>query len=681
MSNQKSAGKVRKTFPHKVRKIENVWIPMRNGARLSASIWMPENAEQEPVPAILEYIPYRKDDGTALRDSLRHPYFAGFGYASLRVDLRGSGDSDGILYDEYLPQEQDDALEVLSWIEKQPWSNGAVGIIGKSWGGFNGLQIAARRPPQLKAVVTLCSTDDRYADDVHFKGGCLLASETLQWASTMLLYNGQPPDPKITGQKWRSIWLERLENTPPFIEEWMRHQRRDGFWKQGSVCESFDDIKTPVLAVGGWADGYTNAVFRLLEGLSVPRKGIIGPWVHEYPEVAVPEPAIGFLQECLRWWDYWLKGIDTGIMGEPMLRVWMQNSVPPKSYYPERPGRWIGESAWPSPHIADRFIWPGEENRLRREQPDRDGRLKANPVQSHGLYSGVFCPNGEKGDLPSDQRPEDGVSATFTSEPLEVPTEILGFPEATVELSSDRPQALIAARLCDVSPDDSSTLVSWGMLNLAHRDSHESPSPLVPGKRYVVTFKLNAIGHVISAGHRWRLALAPTFWPHAWPSPEPAALQIYTGSNTFLKLPVRTLRAKGGTVTFGPPETAEIRSHEIVRKSNRTRKIGRDLITDTWKLTDLSDGGIVRLLPDGLRFGEKKKITFSIRENDPLSARVRVELTAGFEREEWKIQLKSRSTMQSDRENFYIRNQLTAYENGRKIFSKKRDFSVPRDFI
>jgi putative CocE/NonD family hydrolase len=355
--NEEEVMSIKTDFPYPIREIENTWISISDGCRLAARIWLPVEAESQPVPAILEYIPYRKNDGTALRDSIRHPYFAGHGYACVRVDMRGSGDSDGILYDEYLPQEQDDALEVLRWIAAQPWCTGAVGIIGKSWGGFNGLQIAARRPPELKAVISLCSTDDRYADDVHYMGGCLLASEMLSWASVMLAYNARPPDPRFVGERWREIWLERLEQSPPFIEAWLRHQRRDEFWQHGSVCENYADITCPVYAVGGWADGYSNAIFRLLSGLPGPRKGLIGPWAHEYPEVALPGPAIGFNQECLRWWDYWLKGHDTGIMDEPMLRVWLQESVPPQTHYDFRPGRWVVEPAWPTPHLAPQTYW------------------------------------------------------------------------------------------------------------------------------------------------------------------------------------------------------------------------------------------------------------------------------------------------------------------------------------
>ena len=146
-------------FPHEIKKVEHIRIPMSDGAELAADIWLPVDANENPVPAILEYLPDRKNDFTAIRDSVRHPYFAGHGYASIRVDIRGAGDSDGILLDEYLKQEQDDALEVLDWISAQPWSTGAVGMIGKSWGGFNGLQVVAREHPALKTIITLCSNN------------------------------------------------------------------------------------------------------------------------------------------------------------------------------------------------------------------------------------------------------------------------------------------------------------------------------------------------------------------------------------------------------------------------------------------------------------------------------------------------------------------------------------------
>ncbi|MDH3771748.1 MAG: CocE/NonD family hydrolase, partial [Nitrospirota bacterium] len=360
---------------------------MSDGVRLAARMWLPENAETQPVPGILEYIPYRKRDSTAYRDSLMHPYFAGHGYACVRVDLRGSGDSEGVLTDEYLHQEQQDGIEILRWIAEQSWCSGSVGMMGISWGGFNALQVAAHRPPALKAIVTICSTDDRYADDIHHMGGCLLG-DNLSWASTMFAYNSCPPDPLLVGERWKELWLERLQGSGLWLDTWLRHQRRDDYWKQGSICEDFSAITCPVLAVSGWTDGYSNAVFRLLANLKGPRKGLIGPWGHKYPHLGVPGPAIGFLQESLRWWDRWLKGIETGIMEEPMLRVWMQESVPPTTYYHERPGHWIGEAAWPSSSIVDH-----QYSLVRGRLVDSDEAIPERPLTiqsplSVGLFAG-----------------------------------------------------------------------------------------------------------------------------------------------------------------------------------------------------------------------------------------------------------------------------------------------------
>ena len=235
--------------------------------------------------------------------------------------------SSGELADEYLSRELEDACEVIDWISRQSWCSGAVGMMGKSWGGFNALQTAALRPPALKAIITVCSTDDRYADDIHYMGGALL-NDNLWWGTIMLAYQARPPDPALVGEGWRDEWLERLKSLPFFPALWLAHQRRDAYWRHGSVCEDFSAITCPVFAVGGWADAYTNAVPRLLEGLKVPRLGLIGPWAHVYPQDGMPGPAIGFLQEALRWWDHWLKGEDRGIMAEPMLRAFIEHWSP-----------------------------------------------------------------------------------------------------------------------------------------------------------------------------------------------------------------------------------------------------------------------------------------------------------------------------------------------------------------
>jgi putative CocE/NonD family hydrolase len=671
--------RVRTDLPRAVRELEHVWIPLSDGTRLAARIWLPEDAEAEPVPAILEYIPYRKADWTWPRDAPIHPYFAGHGYASVRVDLRGSGDSDGILLDEYLEQEQDDAVEVLRWIGEQAWCTGRVGMFGISWGGFNGLQVAARRPPELGAVITLMSTDDRYADDVHYVGGALLAIDMLPWASSMLVWNATPPDFENRADDWRETWLRRLRGTPPYVEAWLSHQRRDEFWQHGSVCEDFSAIECPVYAVGGWVDGYTDAVFRLLEGLSGPRKGLVGPWGHGFPHDAMPGPQIGFLQECLRWWDRWLKGEENGIEDEPQLRAWLFDAVLASAEPEERPGRWTAEEAWPPGEREPRVLVLRADGVLDEDAGPAE-RLSILGSQLCGLDSGLWCPYGDSADQPTDQRMDDGLSLTFTSGPLEEDTEILGFPEARLSVASDRPLAVLCVRLCDVAPDGASTLVTRGVLNLTHRESHLDPSPLAPGDLYDVTVRLNAIGYRFPAGHRLRVAVSPTYWPWLWPSPDPVTLTVLAGEST-VALPVRPQAAADGDLEpFGEPESAPPPAAEEVEPGSAQRRVVRDFVSGEAVLT-YEHGGGRRILPNGVELADGTRETFTIREGDPLSARVRCEEWVEIARGDVRTRIETDSEMWSDAESFHVRNRVRATENREVVHDEERTFAVPRDHV
>lgn len=672
--------KVVTDFPREIEKIENIWIPMADGTRLSATIWIPKDAKENPVPALLEYIPYRKNDATALRDSLRHPYFAGHGYASIRVDIRGSGESEGILYDEYLKQEQDDALEVLDWIAAQPWYTGGVGMFGKSWGGFNSLQVAARNHPALKTVITLCSTDDRYADDVHYKGGTMLASDMLWWASTMLAFNARPQDPAVVGPSWKDNWLERLDKTPPFAEEWIKHQRRDAYWKHGSVCEDYSNIKIPVYAVGGWEDGYRNAVFRLLEGLEGPRKGLVGPWTHEYPEMAVPGPQIGFLQEALRWWDQWLKGKETGIMEEPMLVAYINDSTPPKTYADYREGQWVAEETW-APKEATYKAYYLAENRLVEKTPQVEEKIVINSAQQHGLYAGVFCPFGLEGELPADQRIENGYATLFRSEVLEEDMSLLGFPKLKMAFSSDKPLANMIVRLNDVSPEGPITRVSWGVLNLTHLNGHEFPEKLVPHEKYEATIDLNSIGYKIPKGHRVEIALSPTYWPHVWPSPEEAELTVYLNEKTQLLLPEREAKNIDQNIQFQHPETSEALDKISLKEPDRKREISFDVVTGEWMLDDYSDEGIRKLPTNGLESGSVNRNVYKIKAGDPLSANVQCDWTILVGRDEWQTKVVTKSMMHADLTTFYLTNRVTAFEGDVEVFDREWLVEIPRDHL
>jgi predicted acyl esterase len=642
------------TFPRTVRVIEHTLIPLKDGTMLAARIWLPDDAEQNPVPAILEYLPYRKRDGTYQRDALTHPYLAGNGYAGVRVDIRGSGESGGLLFDEYAKQEQDDGLEVIAWLTAQPWCSGVVGMMGISWGGFNGLQIAARRPPALKAIVTICSTDDRYADDAHYMGGTLLTAG-LEWASYFLGSMCLPPDPMLVGDRWRAMWLERLENVPLFFEPWLQHQRRDAYWKHGSVCEDYAAIQCPVYAIGGWTDGYKNAIPRLLERLTVPRKGLIGPWAHGYPHLARPGPQIGFLQEMLRWCDYWLKDIDTGVMQEPMLRAWMTDSAKPASHHDELPGRWIAEPSWPSPGITSQRLFLTDEG-LRNDATALTARALCSP-QTVGRCSGDWVPFGGH-DQASDQQEDDMRSLVFETPPLDAPIEILGAAIVTLDVASDRPIANLAVRLCDVQPSGESLRVSYGVLNLTHRDGHETPAPLAIGERTRVRIQLNDAGSVFPAGHRVRLALSTTYWPMIWPSPEKATLLILGGT---LDLPVRPPQATDALLSPLPgPETASPEKPTIIRQGDmRVERIDRI----------------------GLELGTEYKSRFHVEEDDPLSAVAELQRTQTMSRDVWQIRVQTQMRLSCTRNAFLLQGSLRAWEGANEVCHREWDRSIPRDFM
>ncbi len=660
---------------------EHLWITLSDGCRLGARLWLPETALQNPVPAILEYIPYRKRDGTRGRDEPMHGYYAENGYAAIRVDMRGSGESDGFLADEYLKLEQDDALEVIAWIAAQPWCTGAVGMQGKSWSGFNALQVAARRPPALKAIITTFSTDNRYTDDIHYMGGCLL-NDNLWWGSIMLAFQSRPLDPQIVGPSWRERWLERIATLPFFPALWLAHPRYDDYWKHGSVCEDFAAITCPVLAIGGWADAYTNAVPRLLEGLTVPRLGIIGPWGHIYPHDGVPGPAIGYLQEAVRWWDHWLKGRDDGIMNEPMLRAYVQDPVPPDGTRTFTPGRWVGEAAYPSPNIRPRQLYLRPDRSLGLRS-DEHRELSIRSPQSHGKAAGEWMGAGCPGENPTDQRLDDGGALVFETAVLDQEFSILGAPKLRLEIAADAPVAQLAVRLSDVAADGRVTRVSYQVLNLTHRDGHEHPAALEPGRYYDVGLVLNACGHRFMPGHRVRLSIATAYWPLIWPAPYPATLTLRIGESV-LDLPVRG--EEGPTVEFQPPAHGPLTpvtqvAPSVVRRYTIQDHVSGENTYVTEGVGGVFGEGILRFDEVDIQVAHDLKRELTIRDDDPLSAHY--VLTQSFEigREGWRTLVNTRVEMRSDRDNFYLSGILTAHEGGDVVAERRWHETFARDLM
>ena len=664
------------TFPNKIKEILNLWIPLKDGSRLAGRMWIPADADKNPVPAILEYIPYRKRDATAIRDSKLHPYFAGHGYAAVRVDIRGSGDSDGVLTDEYLKLEHDDALEVIEWLSKQPWCTGNVGMMGNSWGGFNSLQVAARRPPALKAIITSCSTDDRYADDIHYMGGCLL-NDNMKWAANMFSHNSRPPDPEVAGNRWHEMWLERLKGSGLWIETWLRHQRRDAFWKHGSVCENYADIACAVFAVGGWNDGYSNAIPRLMEHLTCPRLAWIGQWSHQYPHDAAPGPSVGFLQEAIRWWDHWLKGRDTGMMKEPMIRSYIQDYWPPISKPKTMAGHWVADPSWPPPGIRTKRLILNDGTL--DEKAGLQVALSILSPLTPGHY-GRWCPHGLGPDMPTDQRELDGNALCFDSEPFAERVELLGAPVVELDIASDKPNAMICVRLGDIAPDGRVSRITYQLLNLTHRDSHEFPEPLEPGRRYRVKVKLNDLGQAIEKGHRLRVAISTSYWPIAWTSPESATLTIRTGAS-HIDLPVRPAEARDKEVRFPRTERPKPLAANIIEKGGETRDVVRDIETGRVTSHAQEDGGTILFDATGWTMRAKQDQWYSILPDDPLSARAEVAWSVRFWRGSWNAETRTRTVLTSTKTHFRLDATLDAFTDGNRIYSRNWNVEIPRDHV
>jgi uncharacterized protein len=669
-------------YPHPVEVLESdLWIPMSDGQRLAARLWLPKDAHQSPVPALLELLPYRKGDLMRGSDETYHPYFAGHGYASIRVDIRGSGDSFGVMRDEYERQEQDDALDIIAWLARQTWCTGRVGMLGISWSGFNSLQVAARRPPALRAIITVCSTDDRYADDMHYMGGCLL-NDNLDWGTTFLSRLPLPGDPRIMGEAWRKNWQERLEAIAPPAARWMMHPTRDAYWKHGSINEDYDAIQCPVFAVGGWLDGYSNTVPRMLANLRVPAIGIIGVHAHQFGfDGRAPGPAYGFLQEALRWWDHWLKDLPTGIMDAPKLRVFMGEDIPAAPWYQQCPGRWIAESQWPSPRIQSTTLYLNAHCLETMSRPDRP--LTHLSPQTVGTAAGEWCPYGTGGigpEFPGDQRLDDACSLTFDSRPLTERVEIMGAPVVELDLSVDRPVAFVAVRLNDVKPDGSATRVSFGILNLTHRHGSEHPEALEPGARHSVRIQLNDAAYSFVPGHRIRVSLSTSYWPMIWPSPEPVTLSVHPGSSE-LRLPIRPPEAEGrGCPPLPPAESAAAMPCVQLDPPPCINTITHDLVSGRTEVAAQRGSGYFRIDDNDIEAGLNVVERLSITSADPLAAVTEVTSNARTGRAGSLVDVKARSQLTADRTDFVLESSLEVRENGRMVFERTWSHKIPRGF-
>ncbi len=604
---------------------------MRDGLELSANLWLPiplDAAPDERFPAILEMLPYRKDDWRLAGDSARGTYLAARGYAFCRLDIRGTGSSPGIAEDEYTEIETRDGYDAVEWLASQTWSNARVGMWGISYGGFTAIQVAKAGPPHLRAIVPMYASDDRYLDDVHYVGGAITVSEYGQYAVAMVAHNALPPRPSYRGAAWKDEWRDRLERTPPWLLEWRRHQTDGPYWRRGSLAPGWAALTTPMLLIAGWTDGYNGFLPMMERCVNAPRRLIVGNWSHSFPSDAYPGPNIDWLHELVRWFDRWLKDVDNGADREAPV-AWFRNEwAPPEPFPREWPGSWRGADAFPAPGaLAWTLYLDGDElpllGRLTSQPPVNAGAERLAHRPTIGTTAGLSWragshPNGIAGDM----RADEAHVPVYVSEPLLEPLDVLGFGEVVLFWESPVPIAIAVVRLSDVAPDGTPTQVAVGALNLTHRSSHSAPEPLEPGVTTEVRVPLRAAGHRFLPGHRLRLSVASAYWPALWPSPYTAEYLLHRGgpSPSRLVLPVLPADAPALEPPAFRPAPPDEPSLATETDEPGSWAVIDDRIAGTVTVRTREAGELI--LPDGTAIRTSEQLEMTASDTDPASARL-----------------------------------------------------------
>jgi len=676
-------------------------IVVRDGTELSANIWRPVgrgDAAGQPVPAILEMIPYGKDSWRRAADTTRGEWFAARGFALCRLDVRGTGSSGGVALDEYTADETRDGYDVVEWLAAQPWCNGAVGMWGISYGGFTSIQVAALRPPHLRAIVPVMATDDRYIDDVHYRGGCVTVSELSQYAVSQVAMNAMPPDATFRGAAWRDEWHTRLEATPPWLFAWLRHQTDGPYWRQGSLAPDYDAIEVPIFNIGGWHDSYVDPAFRMQEHCPVPSHTLVGNWVHSWPHSAYPGPNLDELHEIARFFHRHLDRAENGWEDEPAV-VWFEHEYAPPVPFPGRlPGRWRATSAFPHPLTVLRR-WGFGPGILTTEDLPESGVDEFRHRPTTGTrgplsWGAGDTPNG----LARDLRPDESAGPTYTSEPLAAPLEVLGVPAIVVHIEVDAPVAMLSVRLSDVAPDGTSALVSAGVLNLTHRRSHSAPEALRPGVVEEVRIPLRTAGYRWLTGHRLRVAISSSLWPVLWPSPYPATFRLHRGSASPSRLelpvvppaggegdlPIPAFRTEPPDLHWPTPEPLDGGAPPSVDPP--VWRIDEDVL-DGSVTVHIHDGG-EDVLPDGRRLYAAESIRMTAWEADPARAELDADVLYRWQERDparggalTRIEIRAVSTQRSTATDFDLAVRLEVDMDGQRFFERDWRETIPRHLV
>ena len=654
--------------------IESAWIPMTDGNRLSVDLYQPTGgASGDRHPVLLEYLPYRKHEARS-RNWPLYSYFVQRGYVVAAVDIRGTGNSEGrLIPHEYSAIEQEDGEAVIDWLSKQPWSSGSVGMFGISWGGFNSIQMAARDVPALKAIVAIDATEDLYQDDVHYMDGIMHLDS---WEMSMDLDNSRPgaPDYVIDDDNFRNRF-----DTEPWMLTYKNQQRDGPFWDRASVRDRYESIRIPTFHIGGWYDGYRDSVPRMLEQVkNAPVKAIVGAWHHTWPHQPYPGPGMEWRHEAVRWFDHWLKGVDTGILDEPRFAVFVRNWHPPGPYLKDAPGQWRYEDGWPVSRIRDQVLYPQPDHTLAGEIPAATSHL-LRYLPSIGFEAGG--PVMWWGDVAHDQRGTDAFSLVYDSGPLTEDLEILGFPHALLTVAANATRANWFARLSDVAPDGTVTQITGAGMNGTHRLSAREPKAIVPGEPFELDVEMHFTSWVFPRGHRIRLAVNNAQWPMLWPTPDPMTTELRLGASrlTLPVVPYEQRPLPDYLPAAEDPEYAGVESLESGTTSGygEISSVDRNPQTGTTVAKATNESGT--RYPWGTE-RSFETIRYEIKDDSPADAAVlgthRMEVDLPGRRLLWEAEL----SFSSDHDNFYYNYRRRLSENGSLLREKTWTRTIPRDY-
>ncbi len=648
-----------------------VFVPMDDGARLCLTVYRPDSDLDGPYPTIVESLPYRKDDAFYSADWPTYAYLAQRGFAGVRIDIRGTGASTGIIEDEYVAREQHDTLTVFDWLETQEWCNGALGMWGVSWGGFSALQTAMLRPRQLKAIAPVHATHDRFACDVHYTGGSLHAQEQVDWPPSMVLCNALPPDPDIFGPRWFEEWMDRLERTPQWPGIWLRHQKRDDYWLHGSPSADYESIQCPTLLIGGWVDGYVDGMLALAENLTCPTRTVIGPWGHFRPATGCPSPTLDHLDLLARWFGHHLRGDDNDVMDLAPVTLFIRTGAPydgptrPPFDQPPTPGHWRAEDAWPPP---DTELLTVDLTAMRHE-----GQLDWSGPQWVGSHAPAW---DRAGTGSTDSTRDDQHSVVFETLPLTGTLEILGTVQVEVTVTPDRPVGMVAARLLAVSPRGATHLITRGSRNLAFPEDLSRPRKITAGRPLTVRFPLLATSAVLEPGWSLRLSLSGADFPVVWPPGSPVVL-AFDPARSRLLLPTVPARTESRLVQV-PPSPPPPSPPGLTGSDDAGFSLDRDGAKSSFTRHRFS----TEHQPEraGLTYTSDETWTVSVEDDDPASTAARAEGEVTMERPGWSVSTRASLELTADAGEFRLSIALTALHDGDVVFERRWADRIPREW-